>query len=82
MIWRRHDADERVQLAEDARRVAGFADALVDKATRRDGWPSGRGAAKQASYAALPRADRGGGPDITGRSHSGLLPNPWTPTTS
>jgi hypothetical protein len=33
MIWRRHD-DERVQLAEDARRVAGFADALLDKATR------------------------------------------------
>jgi hypothetical protein len=35
MIWRRHDDDgERVQLAEDARRVAGFADALVDKAAR------------------------------------------------
>jgi hypothetical protein len=34
MIWRRHDDGERVQLAEDARRVAGFADALVDKATR------------------------------------------------
>jgi hypothetical protein len=35
VIWRRHDDDgERVQLAEDARRVAGFADALVDKAAR------------------------------------------------
>ena len=34
MIWRRHDDGERVQLAEDARRVAGFADALVDKAAR------------------------------------------------
>jgi hypothetical protein len=34
LIWRRHDDGERVQLAEDARRVAGFADALVDKAAR------------------------------------------------
>jgi hypothetical protein len=35
MIWRRHDDDgERVQLAEDARRVAAFADALIDKAAR------------------------------------------------
>jgi len=34
VIWRRHHDDERVQLAEDARRVAGFADALVDKAAR------------------------------------------------
>jgi hypothetical protein len=33
MVRRRHD-DERVQLAEDARRVAGYADALVDKAAR------------------------------------------------
>jgi hypothetical protein len=31
--WRRHDDDERVQLAEDVRRLAGFADAAVDKAT-------------------------------------------------
>jgi hypothetical protein len=34
VIWRRRDDGKRVQLAEDARRVAGFADALVDKAAR------------------------------------------------
>ena len=34
MRWRRHDDDERVQLAEDVRRLAGFADAAVDKAAR------------------------------------------------
>jgi hypothetical protein len=34
MIWRRHEDDERVQLVEDARRVAGFADALLARATR------------------------------------------------
>lgn len=34
MRWRRHDDDERVQLVEDVRRLAGFADAAVDKATR------------------------------------------------
>jgi hypothetical protein len=34
VIFRKHDDDERVQLAEDARRVAGFADAVVQKAER------------------------------------------------
>jgi hypothetical protein len=34
VIWRRHDDDERVQLADDVRRLAGFADAAVEKATR------------------------------------------------
>ena len=34
MSWRSHDDEQRVQLADDVRRLAGFADAAVDKATR------------------------------------------------
>jgi hypothetical protein len=31
---RRHDGEQRAQLADDVRRLAGFADAAVDKAAR------------------------------------------------
>jgi hypothetical protein len=34
MSWRSHDDEQRVQLADDVRRLAGFADAAVDKAAR------------------------------------------------
>jgi hypothetical protein len=36
MSWRSHDDEQRVQLADDVRRLAGFADAAVDKATSLD----------------------------------------------
>jgi hypothetical protein len=36
MIWRRHTPEERVQLAEDIRRLAGLADAAVGEAARLD----------------------------------------------
>lgn len=34
LTWRRDDAEQRGQLADDVRRLAGFADAAVDSATR------------------------------------------------
>ena len=34
MTWRRDDAEQRAQLADDVRRLAGFADAAVKTATR------------------------------------------------
>ena len=34
LIGRRHDDEQHAQLADDVRRLAGFADAAVDKATR------------------------------------------------
>jgi hypothetical protein len=34
MVWRGRDDTQRAQLADDVRRLAGFADAAVDKASR------------------------------------------------
>jgi hypothetical protein len=34
VIWRRHDDGRRVELADDVRRLAGFADAAVERAAR------------------------------------------------
>lgn len=36
MIWRRHDPQERIVLADDARRLAGLADNVIGEAARLD----------------------------------------------